>query len=204
MTMGLPDFTVEHLKKLPLRAIVAFAARCARRVEPIAQLPEGHPGREGRRAAVDAALRLAEGFSMGQACPAADSVVQAVDVSRGAAGVARSCESAAAAAAETAHAAAAAWHAFGRVERDRSRNLWEGTAGSQNVRGLLKHTTVELAALNAFTAAAEAYEAVGLHNKGYVTAALNDYDKLLLLNLGLYPEPGDPIDPSPAGPLGLL
>ena len=41
--MKLPDFTVEHLKALPLRAIVAFAARCARRVEPLAQLPEGHP-----------------------------------------------------------------------------------------------------------------------------------------------------------------
>ena len=32
--MKLPEFTVEHLEKLPLRAIVAFAARCARRVEP--------------------------------------------------------------------------------------------------------------------------------------------------------------------------
>ena len=111
--MELPDFTVEHLKKLPLRAIVAFAARCARRVEPLAQLPEGHPGREGRRTAVDAALRLAESFSRGEACPSAESVIQAVDVSRGAAGVARSCESAAAAAAEAAHAAASAWHVMG-------------------------------------------------------------------------------------------
>ena len=47
--MVLPGFTVEHLKVLPLRAIVAFATRCARRVEPLAQLPEGHPQREGRR-----------------------------------------------------------------------------------------------------------------------------------------------------------
>ena len=31
--MQVPDFTVEHLKELPLRAIVAFAGRCARRVE---------------------------------------------------------------------------------------------------------------------------------------------------------------------------
>ena len=45
--MELPDFTVEHLKALPLRAIVAFAARCARRVEPLAQLPEGAPAAGG-------------------------------------------------------------------------------------------------------------------------------------------------------------
>ena len=31
--MKLANFTVEQLKVLPLRAIVAFAARCARRVE---------------------------------------------------------------------------------------------------------------------------------------------------------------------------
>ena len=41
--MKLAHFTVEHLKALPLRAIVAFAARCARRVEPLAQLPQGNP-----------------------------------------------------------------------------------------------------------------------------------------------------------------
>jgi hypothetical protein len=204
MTMELPDFTVEHLKKLPLRAIVAFAARCARRVEPLAQLPEGHPGREGRRAAVDAALRLAEGFSMGEACPSAESVVQAVDVSRGAAGVARSCESAAAAAAEAAHAAASAWHVMGSREAEKDEPPEERTAEARKFLGALAHVTVDLAALNAFTAAVEAYDAVGLHNEDYVAAALNDYDELLRLKLGCYPEPGDPIDPSPGGPLGPL
>ena len=39
--MRLANFTLDQLKVLPLRAIVAFAARCARRVEPLAQLPEG-------------------------------------------------------------------------------------------------------------------------------------------------------------------
>jgi hypothetical protein len=36
--MQLPDFTVEYLKKVPLRANVAFAARCARRGVHTAQL----------------------------------------------------------------------------------------------------------------------------------------------------------------------
>ena len=63
--MQVPDFTVEHLKELPLRAIVAFAARCARRVEHLAKLPEGDPRSESRRAAVEAALCLAESYANG-------------------------------------------------------------------------------------------------------------------------------------------
>jgi hypothetical protein len=55
--MRLANFTLDQLKVLPLRAIVAFAARCARRVEHLAQLPEGDTRRESRRTAVDAALR---------------------------------------------------------------------------------------------------------------------------------------------------
>jgi hypothetical protein len=55
--MILPNLTGEHLRALPLRAIVAFAARCARRIEPLAQLPEGDSQWESRRGAVEAALR---------------------------------------------------------------------------------------------------------------------------------------------------
>jgi hypothetical protein len=36
--MRLANFPLDQLKGLPLRAIVAFAARCARRVEPLARL----------------------------------------------------------------------------------------------------------------------------------------------------------------------
>ena len=41
--MILANFSADQLKVLPLRALVAFAARCARRVEPHAQWPEGAP-----------------------------------------------------------------------------------------------------------------------------------------------------------------
>jgi hypothetical protein len=37
-----------------------------------------------------------------------------------------------------------------------------------------------------------------------VSSALDDYDTLLRLQLGSYPEPGAPIDPAPGGPLGPL
>src|SRR4051812_12483563 len=84
--MKLAHFTVEQLKALPLRAIVAFAARCARRVHPLAQLPEGNPRREGRREAVEAALRMAEAFARGEEVPPDESVVAAIDASRDAGG----------------------------------------------------------------------------------------------------------------------
>ena len=202
--MELPDFTVEHLKKLPLRAIVAFAARCARRVEHLAQLPEGHPEWERRRGAVEAALRMAEGFAMGSTAPLDESVVEAIDASRGVAGGPLRGENAAAAVAEAAHAAASAWHVMGSREAEKDAPPEEKTAEARKFLGALAHVTADLAALNAFTAAAEAFDAVGFHNEGYVSAALHDYDELLRLKLGSYPEAGQPIDPSPDGPLGPL
>src|SRR5262245_47112315 len=107
--MILPDLTIEHLKQLPLRGIVAFAARCARRVELLAQLPEGHPQCEERRAAVAAALALAEGFARGSPLADVDAVAGALDACRGAEARPARGESAAEAAAEAAHAAATAW-----------------------------------------------------------------------------------------------
>ena len=202
--MELPDFTVEHLKKLPLRAIVAFAARCARRVEHLAQLPEGHPEWERRRGAVEAALRMAEGFAMGSTAPLDESVVEAADASWGVAGGPLSGENAAVAVAEAAHAAASAWHVMGSREAEKGAPREEKTAEARKFLGALAHVTADLAAMNAFTAAAEAYDAVGLHNEGYVSAALHDYDELLRLELGSYPEAGQPINPSPDGPLGPL
>ncbi|HEY2158124.1 MAG TPA: hypothetical protein VGH33_21020 [Isosphaeraceae bacterium] len=202
--MELPDFTVEHLKALPLRAIVAFAARCARRVQPLAQRPEGHPQREGRRGAVEAALGMAEAFARGGDVPPDESVVAAIDASRGVSGGPAGSSDAAAAAAAAAHAAAAAWERAGPDETDKSAPGELKTAEARKFLGALTGVTADLAALVAFTAAADAFVAVGYHNEGFVNAALNDYDRLLRLKLGRYPEPGEPIDPSPGGPLGPL
>ena len=51
----------EELEQLPLRAIVAFAARCARRVLPICY---GHMGRE-ELADVERAIQVSERFAAG-------------------------------------------------------------------------------------------------------------------------------------------
>ena len=202
--MKLAHFTVEHLKALPLRAIVAFAARCARRVEPLAQAPEGDPQGAGRRAAVDAALRMAEAFASGADAPPDESVIAAIDAAREAASDPAG-SSAVSAAAQAAHAADSAWHAgFSGREEAKAKTHGGEPAQAGWSAGALTHVTADLAALNAFTAAADAFVSVGYHNEDFVGSALNDYDKLVRLGLGRYPEPGDPIDPSPAGPLGPL
>jgi hypothetical protein len=200
--MKLANFTIDQLKALPLRAIVAFAARCARRVEPLALLPEGHPQRESRREAVEAALRMAESFARGTDEPPDESVVAAIDVIRDAGGE-LAAAAAASAIAQAAHAAASAWHAWSQVAKG-SRAPGNQTAEAGRFRGALSHVTADLAAMNAFTAAAEAFVSVGYRNEHFVDAALKDYTTLIDLELGRYPEPGNPVDPSPGGPLGPL
>jgi hypothetical protein len=202
--MDIPDFEVDDLKKLPLRAIVAFAARCARRVEHLAQLPEGDPRRESNRCAVEAALHMAEEFAKGADGPPDESVVAAVDASRGVPGGPAGSEDAAAAAAEACHAAASAWHLTSNIGAGKDDPPELKKEEVRRILGTLSHVTADLATLNAFTAAATAYRSAGCHNEDFVRAALNDYNALLRLQLGRYPEVGEPVDPSPLGPLGPL
>ena len=146
--MKLANFTIEHLKVLPLRAIVAFAARCARRAEPLAQLPEGNPQRETRRKAIEAALRIAETFAMGTGAPPDESVIAAIDASRDDGGE-PAAAAAASAVAQAAHAAASAWNAGSQVVEKGSA---PGKRSAEDGRflGALRHVTADLAALNAY------------------------------------------------------
>jgi hypothetical protein len=204
MNEAITQLTVDKLKKLPIRAIVALAARCARRVEPLAQLPEGHPTREIRRQAVEAALGMADRFAKGEPCPHPDPIVRAADVSRRAAGGGDRSALAAGAVAETAHAVAAACLAYDPAEPGRIRHVYDESDEVRKVHGRGRQAMLDLAALSAFTAAADGVAAVGLHYETYVSAALNDYEKLLRLDLGEYPDLGEPVDPSTQGPLGPL
>ena len=201
--MQLPGFTVEHLKQLPLRAIVAFAARCARRVEPLAQLPEAHPERERRREAVAAALRFTEAVAGGSTVPPEDAAIAAIDATDHVAGAPVGTAEAAAAVTEAAHAAACARRLIASEAVERAAGPGTRTAAARDLRALAD-VTADIAALDAFTAAVEANDAVGYDNEGFVAAALYDYDRLIRLKLGRYPELGDPVDPSPTGPLGPL
>lgn len=202
--MRLPDFSPEGLKALPLRAMVAFAARTARRVEPLAHLPEGNAAAESRRGAVDAALRLAEDFARGVDRPDAPAVVRDADASRGAQGDTPSADAATASAAFAAHAALAAAHAVENQGRFGSLYLWERSAEARQSLGLLASTAADHAAMAAHTAGAEAFYAVGVHNEEFVARSLADYRRLIDLKLGQFPDAGTPVDPSPDGPLGPL
>jgi hypothetical protein len=201
--MIITNYKVEDLKKLPLRAIVAFAARCARRVEHLAQLPEGHPEKQRRRAAIEAAIKMAEEIARGSPCTTVESVIREIDASRGVAGGGLWSDSAVAAVTQAAHAAASVCHALGPEESDRGKHSWEeGVFGRTFLEHLAK-TTADVAALGAFTAASEAADAVG-HSDAFITVAVGDYQRLLSLKLGDYPQAGEPIDPSSDGPLGPL
>ena len=53
------------LMRLPLRAIAAYTARCARRAQPCYFVQSGHCDSSRNIAAVDAAIRVAEQFASG-------------------------------------------------------------------------------------------------------------------------------------------
>ena len=203
--MQLPDFTVEHLKALPLRAIVAFAARCARRVEPLAQLPEGRPaageppgGRRGRPPD-GRGVRQGRGRAPRRVGGRGD---RREPRRRGRPRRQRGRRGRRRRGGPRGGGRLASSSAPARPSKSAPGEL--KTAEARKFLGALTHVTADLAALAAFTAAVEAFAAVGYHNEDFVNAALNDYDRLLRLKLGRYPEPGEPIDPSPGGPLGRL
>jgi hypothetical protein len=199
--MIVTNYTPEDLKKLPLRAIVALSARCARRVEQQARLPDDHPEKERCVAAVANAIRLAEDFAKGSPCSSLESVVREVEACRTLAEGEFVHDIAIAAVVQAAHATAAALHALDlRSEREESHSF--GTA-KPNPFPHLADVTADLAARDAFTAAVEAAAAIG-HADQFMKGAIDDYEKLLRLDLGSYPQAGNPIDPSSSGPLGPL
>jgi hypothetical protein len=185
------NYTPADLKKLPLRAIVALAARCARRVEPQALLPDDHPHRDRCRKAVADAIGLAESFAKGLPCAALEAAVREVDQCRTDAAGDFVRESAMGAAVMAAHAAAAAVHALAlRGEPPEPHSL--GSAKPSPFPQLAEFTA-DLAAREAFLAASEAVGALG-HTNAFVASAVEDYQKLLRLDLGSFPDAGKPID----------
>jgi hypothetical protein len=199
--MIVPNYTPEDLKKLPLRAIVALGARCARRVEHLALLPDDHPEKERCRAAVGAALRVAEDFARGRPCPSLESVVREIEACRSIGEGAFVHDMAMAAVIRAAHAAATARHALDLRGEPEEAHVFG--AAKPNPLPHLADITADLATGGAFTAAVEADGAVG-HAEQFLKGAIEDYVKLLRLDLGSYPQAGEPIDPSPDGPLGPL
>jgi hypothetical protein len=199
--MIVTNYTPEDLKKLPLRAIVALAARCARRVERLALLPDGHPQQERCRKAAATAVRLAEGYASGSPCSSAESAVVEIEECRAIANCDFIRDSALATFSLAARAAVNALRACDLCAE--SANSHAGGSRGPDAIGHLADVNADLAARDTFTAAFEAV-AADRHTDGFIKAAIADYERMLRLDLGRYPEPGSPIDPSAKGPLGPL
>jgi hypothetical protein len=197
--------TPDELKRLPLRAIAALAARCARRVQHLARLPDDRPEKERCLSAVDEAIRLAEDFAKGLPVPRVEAVVREVEACRTLAQGQYARETAVAAIVLAAHAAATAQHALeleGESESESEEpHLFRNAEPSPLPH--LADLTADLAARDAFVAGMDAAGAAG-HSDGFIEAAREDYQKLLRLFLGTYPQAGQPIDPPPDGPPGPL
>jgi hypothetical protein len=199
--MIVTNYTAEDLKKLPLRAIVALAVRCARRAEHLARLPDGHPENERCRTVASSAIRMAEDFARGLPCVSLESAVQEVESAREIAKGDFARETALGSIILATRAAANAAHSLQLY----SEFAGSHKVGSSNVNpiGHLAELSADVAARDAFTAAFQTVAAEG-HSDPIVKAAVDDYKSLLQLELGKYPEAGEPIDPSSKGPLGPI
>lgn len=199
-----PGLSMAALEALPLRAIVAFATRCARRVEALAQLPDGHPGSGTRRETIDAALRFAEDVSRGAERPPSDSIIQAVQVCQSITAAARDNASAISAAVKAASSAASVRQTIEYQRQDGVRHHPAARRAARMSRELASAIIADLVVVDAFRAVVDAQNAASAHDECFERKALDDYARLHDLDLGLYPEPGEPVDPSPEGPLGPI
>src|SRR5215469_13007890 len=148
--MIVTNYTPEDLKKLPLRAIVALAARCAGRVERLALLPDHDAEYERCRSAVANAIRLAEDFANGLPCSSLESVVREVEACRAFAEGEFVRDIAMAAVVQAVHAAAAALRALDLRGEPAERHLI-GSAAGANPFPHLADLTADQAARDSFT-----------------------------------------------------
>ncbi|HUG90441.1 MAG TPA: hypothetical protein VML55_06390 [Planctomycetaceae bacterium] len=183
MTNELPG--AADLKQLPLRALIAFTARCAKRAVAKYGVAPDHPDAESCRQAVRDAVRLASEFASGadpglkEVLAVENGVVQAVLGARQLADV----NPTAAFAANSAYAAINATH------------LALESAGDPDAKSKAEQCA------EVCKAAADAAVAADKTIKGTV---IRDWETLRQLGLGRFPAVGKPVDPDVFGPLGPL
>jgi hypothetical protein len=200
--MSLPAYSSDDLKLLPLRGIAAFAARCARRVERLALLPEHHPDATNCKEVVSKAIGLAEDFARGVPPASREAVAREAEALREAAQGDLSRQDAVAAVVQAAYTAITALDAVEAGSDPGEAHLLRPPTVAPTTTHLAQ-VTAELAALNAYSSAVDAADAAG-HSEEFIESMIRDYQKLIRLQLGSYPEAGKPVDPSPDGPLGPL
>ena len=167
----------DDLAKLPPKAIVAYAARCARRAEPV--YISAMSDRPDLLEAVDAAIRQAEQFAEGSVIPQGSSIVDTAD--------AAAYSAYSAGAADAADAAARAAHAAARAA---------------NAAMDAAHATSRASHAAAFAASFAAFAAADVANAAaFMQAASRDFRKLAELTQS---GQDNSISLDPTGPLGPL
>jgi len=164
--------------RLPPRGIVAFAARCARRVQPLVRLAPLTPE---QLQSVEHAIALAERFANGEEVADVAAAYAAVDAAAEvAAGV------------PIAHRAAKCAYYAARAADAAPKVPYAAATFAQDA--------ARAAYAAAHTAGSEAPDA------GYYAeyAARADYDRLMSMNRGDLPVLGQPVDCREDGPLGAL
>jgi hypothetical protein len=176
-----------ELSQLPLRSTVAFAARCARRVQPIyMDLQTEKPELSDRITILFRALSAAEGFAGGYTVDWAVHVRVAPESMAEVLGSMAQIDMAGDPLVVAAAGAAVA--AFATAVAATRPNASEAAA----------------AASQCYTQAAEAAEKEMGTASGFDDACRQDLQTLLAMNLGRFGDLGDPIDPRETGPLGSL
>lgn len=180
---GIPSGTT--LKSLPLRALVAYAARCAQRVQPYFYLPFEHPDGEAAEKALQDAVQVSLDFVRGENLAAShvqdveEAVVRAlIAVSEG--------ESPDTKAALSCNAMYAAIDAAA-LAIDAVKAPSRATQGSKVV-----------------AAAVTSSEAALVVDPDIKHKMIRDFQILTRLSLGRFPDWGRPFDASPKGTLGPL
>ncbi len=171
---------ISQLSQLPLRAIVAFAARCARRAQPVFARDRTHPDYELHATLVEKAISAAENFAKGDPTAAGGECAHEVM------GVAT--------AAISTPAGNDARPDFSRTDSALSASdaITSAISARQNNASLTA------------ACAADAYShALGAAPPSLVFAAL-DLRQLLISDLGQHPDLGSAVDPGEGGLLGPL
>lgn len=172
--------TKDDLSKIPLRAMVAWAARCARRVQPLYHVDGLSAKKEHKHvSAIDQVIGAAEAFanSVDDKTFEGTRAYNILDAGRDAR--------------DAAGHGVAAWVATSALNAARS-----AVYAAQGPTG-----AIVIDAEDAFDCAIKAAES----NSSEVSeAASADFQKLLAAKLGDFPELGQPVDPSASGALGPL
>jgi hypothetical protein len=182
------EVTLQDLGQLSLRAAVAFAARCARRVQPRFSPPAEFPHRGQAFEVVEAAIRLAEEYAAataGDFRTAPTSAQLAFNLGEATYPYQQLAPYAAY------HAARAVSKAFPAGERASPEVATEVLAAAYGASRVV-------------VAGGTGTLLDGATRRLVHEALLADFEVLLRVAAGGFGDMGDPIDPSEAGPLGAL